>query len=447
MDTERDRKWAITIDGSDDAVGFVALFGLERETGPELAVLVGDPRGLGQGRRPRGGAPGLPFTPSTTTAHTASTPRSRPRTWRRRRSSPTSASSAEGVMRRAIPRARRAGRQRGLGPPPGGVHRRGTPSSPPCRRRPRRADRRPRRRRGVRRLLSLATASTTPRGSPTRCGRRRGVQRPGAAAGPRGARLRAPRTRSRLTATPAGSWKAMRRVPPRWRLGADGPGQRLRARAPGGAGVARRRHASAPPCWSTTRPTRAGRAPGWPQQIRAAERPGWTVAEAPGPEVAGRGSRRLRARLHPDHAPGRRRRSATSSSPTYFRDAARPTRGAGSSGRASHRRRARRRRHRGALRTGILHYYLGGTADAAPARFAVQERRRRAWSGLADRLEAAAQPRRRRAARATAWRRSSAGFANAELPFRTHEVVCDAAEYERLAADRPQTGFFPLYRA
>jgi ribosomal-protein-alanine N-acetyltransferase len=49
MDTSRDRKWAITIDGSDQAVGFVALFGLERETGPELAVLVGDPEAWGKG--------------------------------------------------------------------------------------------------------------------------------------------------------------------------------------------------------------------------------------------------------------------------------------------------------------------------------------------------------------------------------------------------------------
>ncbi len=49
MDTSRDRKWAITIDGGDEAVGFVALFGLERETGPELAVLIGDPAAWGKG--------------------------------------------------------------------------------------------------------------------------------------------------------------------------------------------------------------------------------------------------------------------------------------------------------------------------------------------------------------------------------------------------------------
>ena len=49
MDTSEDRKWAITIDGDDTAVGFVALFGLERQLGPELAVLVGDPGAWGKG--------------------------------------------------------------------------------------------------------------------------------------------------------------------------------------------------------------------------------------------------------------------------------------------------------------------------------------------------------------------------------------------------------------
>lgn len=49
IDTAGDRKWAITIDGSDDAVGFVALFGLGRDVGPELAVLVGEPSAWGKG--------------------------------------------------------------------------------------------------------------------------------------------------------------------------------------------------------------------------------------------------------------------------------------------------------------------------------------------------------------------------------------------------------------
>ena len=49
METSKDRKWAITIDGSDEVVGFVALFGLDRDVGPELAVLVGDPAAWGRG--------------------------------------------------------------------------------------------------------------------------------------------------------------------------------------------------------------------------------------------------------------------------------------------------------------------------------------------------------------------------------------------------------------
>ncbi len=49
VDTSRDRKWAILLDGRDEPVGFVALFGLDRETGPELAVLVGDPDAWGRG--------------------------------------------------------------------------------------------------------------------------------------------------------------------------------------------------------------------------------------------------------------------------------------------------------------------------------------------------------------------------------------------------------------
>ena len=49
MDSSRDRKWAILLEGGDEPVGFVALFGLARETGPELAVLVGDPTAWGKG--------------------------------------------------------------------------------------------------------------------------------------------------------------------------------------------------------------------------------------------------------------------------------------------------------------------------------------------------------------------------------------------------------------
>ena len=34
MDRGRDRKWAILLDGGNEPVGFVALFGLERDIGP-----------------------------------------------------------------------------------------------------------------------------------------------------------------------------------------------------------------------------------------------------------------------------------------------------------------------------------------------------------------------------------------------------------------------------
>jgi RimJ/RimL family protein N-acetyltransferase len=49
IETSRDRKWAIVLDGGAEPVGFVALFGLGRETGPELAVMVGDPAAWGKG--------------------------------------------------------------------------------------------------------------------------------------------------------------------------------------------------------------------------------------------------------------------------------------------------------------------------------------------------------------------------------------------------------------
>jgi [ribosomal protein S5]-alanine N-acetyltransferase len=49
MRMEPDRRWAIVLDQASEPVGFVALFGLDRGTGPELAVLVGDPEAWGKG--------------------------------------------------------------------------------------------------------------------------------------------------------------------------------------------------------------------------------------------------------------------------------------------------------------------------------------------------------------------------------------------------------------
>jgi RimJ/RimL family protein N-acetyltransferase len=47
-----DRKYAIVVEGHDEPVGFTALYGLFRQTAPELGALIGDDvRGRGVGRR------------------------------------------------------------------------------------------------------------------------------------------------------------------------------------------------------------------------------------------------------------------------------------------------------------------------------------------------------------------------------------------------------------
>jgi RimJ/RimL family protein N-acetyltransferase len=47
-----DRKWAVVVGGAAEPSGFVALYGLGRQTAPELGVLIADPdaRGRGVGR-------------------------------------------------------------------------------------------------------------------------------------------------------------------------------------------------------------------------------------------------------------------------------------------------------------------------------------------------------------------------------------------------------------
>lgn len=93
----------------------------------------------------------------------------------------------------------------------------------------------------------------------------------------------------------------------------------------------------------------------------------------------------------------------------------------------------------------VMHYYLSGTAD---------EHRRRAPSKnlisavidyAADRdlpmnLGGGIAP-------GDGLEEFKRGFANRELPFRTHELICDPDRYEELSAGREDRGFFPLYRA
>lgn len=51
-DSGEDRKFAILVEGRDEPVGFTALYGLFRQTAPELGALIGDNvRGIGLGRR------------------------------------------------------------------------------------------------------------------------------------------------------------------------------------------------------------------------------------------------------------------------------------------------------------------------------------------------------------------------------------------------------------
>ncbi len=51
-DSGEDRKYAIVVEGHEEPVGFTALYGLFRQTAPELGALIGDEvRGKGVGRR------------------------------------------------------------------------------------------------------------------------------------------------------------------------------------------------------------------------------------------------------------------------------------------------------------------------------------------------------------------------------------------------------------
>lgn len=97
---------------------------------------------------------------------------------------------------------------------------------------------------------------------------------------------------------------------------------------------------------------------------------------------------------------------------------------------------------------GFLHYYLSGTADAhrrrAPSKNLIV-----ATNDLADDLGL---PLNLGGGLTSGdgLEEFKRGFANRELPFRTHEIVADPDAYEELSAGRDtaaDAGFFPLYRA
>jgi hypothetical protein len=96
------------------------------------------------------------------------------------------------------------------------------------------------------------------------------------------------------------------------------------------------------------------------------------------------------------------------------------------------------------LSDGMLHYYLGGTADVHRPRspfkniiestIALSEE-----LGTALNLGGGIKP-------GDGLEDFKRGFANAEWPFNTHEIVCDPDAYTTLSGGRKDSGFFPLYR-
>jgi hypothetical protein len=95
---------------------------------------------------------------------------------------------------------------------------------------------------------------------------------------------------------------------------------------------------------------------------------------------------------------------------------------------------------------GHLHYFLGGTVDAArsesPFKLVMNATLDLADAqGLPLNLGGGYRP-------GDGLERFKRGFANSEAVFRTHEVVCDPAAYEELSGARADAaGFFPAYRA
>jgi hypothetical protein len=94
---------------------------------------------------------------------------------------------------------------------------------------------------------------------------------------------------------------------------------------------------------------------------------------------------------------------------------------------------------------GLLHYFLGGTHDSALE----QSPFKNVVSAMLDLSDELGLPL-NLGGGVTAGdglERFKRGFANAELGFHTHEIVCDQDEYDRLAAGAHAGGFFPAYRA
>jgi FAD/FMN-containing dehydrogenase len=96
---------------------------------------------------------------------------------------------------------------------------------------------------------------------------------------------------------------------------------------------------------------------------------------------------------------------------------------------------------------GYLHYYLGGTADEA---LSDSPMKNLFWAMIGHGQELGLPVNLGGGVSAgDSLDDFKRGFANAEVPWHTHEVICDPAAYEELssAAGAAPAGFFPAYRA
>ncbi|WP_233582897.1 GNAT family N-acetyltransferase [Corallococcus sp. CA053C] len=100
----------------------------------------------------------------------------------------------------------------------------------------------------------------------------------------------------------------------------------------------------------------------------------------------------------------------------------------------------------GVFSDGLMHHYLGGTADAdlgrSPAKNTVFGAlvELSTWLGLPLHLGGGVRP-------GDGLEQFKRSFANASSHLYTHELICEPTVYERLSASSRDTGYFPAYRA
>ena len=94
---------------------------------------------------------------------------------------------------------------------------------------------------------------------------------------------------------------------------------------------------------------------------------------------------------------------------------------------------------------GYLHYYLGGTADAALDDSPMKN----LFAAMIELGSELGMPVNLGGGLTAgdSLDQFKRGFSTSEEPFRTHELVCDQTAYERLSAGADAGSYFPAYRA